>query len=266
MNPVSYFLQDIIVRHSLSFLQWRTLCLSLCCAAILMSACTPRNLTQPKTIDDIMKLGLFEFESGNYNQAQKLFDIIKLQYPASAYADDAQYYLAEINTKKGEYVLAAYNYNTLRRTFPNSEYAKISAYKAALSNYKLAPKYDRDQDYTKQAIRSFAEFQALYPRDSLAQEAGGKIRELRNRLAEHDFNTAELYIKLYAPRSAIVYYDLVISNFADTDFYEPSYAGKIKMLIRLKRMAEAKEAVRVYKQKFPNGTHKTEIDALAATP
>jgi outer membrane protein assembly factor BamD len=216
----------------------------------------------PRTVEGVYKLGVEEFERGNYTFSQKLFDIIKLQYPASIYADDAQYYLAEINSKKGEHILAAYNYNQLRRTFPNSDYAKISAYKAALSNMQMSPKSDRDQDYTRQAIRAFAEFQASYPKDSLATEAGKRIRELRNKMAAHDFTTAELYIKLYAPRAALVYYDLVISNYNDTDFLEPAYAGKIRMLYRLKRTTEAKEAMRLYRQQFPNGANKEDIDAL----
>jgi outer membrane protein assembly factor BamD len=235
------------------------------CAVFCAACSSNRSSVMPRTVDDIFALGVEEFNRANYGYAQKLFDIIKLQYPASKYADDAQYYLAEINFGKGEYILAAYNYNQLRRTFPNSEYAKQSAYKAALANLKMSPKQDRDQDYTKQAIRAFAEFQSMYPKDSLATESGKRIRELRNKLAEHDFRTAELYIKLYAPRAALTYYDLVISGYSDTDFYEPAYAGKIKMQVRLKKIVEAKESVRVYRQLFPNGEHKEEIEDLFST-
>lgn len=233
---------------------------------VLLAACSSsRSNIVPRTVDDIYTLGVEEFKRNNFVAAQKLFDIIKLQYPASKYADDAQYYLAEINFGKNEYILAAYNYNQLRRTFPNSEYAKQAAYKAALSNLKMSPKQDRDQDYSKQAIRAFAEFQSLYPKDSLAVEAGKRIRELRNKLAEHDFRTAELYIKLYAPRAALTYFDLVISGYSDSDFYEPAYAGKIKMQVRLKKIVEAKESVRIYRQLFPNGEHKAEVEELFST-
>ncbi len=239
------------------------ICGALACS---LAGCSPKTYTQPRTVDGLFKVSVEAFENGDYPQAQRMFDVIKLQYPASKYADDAQYYLAEINFKKNEFILAAYNYNTLRRTFPNSEYAKISAYKAALANARMSPKSDRDQDYTKQAIKAFAEFQASYPKDSLASEAGIRIRELRNKLAEHDFITAELYVKLGAPRAALTYYDLVMTNYTDCDYFEPSFAGKIRMLVRLKRGAEAKEAIRLYRQKFPQGgTYKDEIDGIATT-
>jgi outer membrane protein assembly factor BamD len=244
----------------------RALSVSALGVLLLLASCTSFRSSNvvPRTVDEVYSFGVDEFKRGNYAYATKLFDIIKLQYPASKYADDAQYYLAEINFAKGEFILAAYNYNQVRRTFPNSDYTKICAYKAALSNLRMSPKQDRDQDYTKQAIRAFAEFQALYPNDSLAKESGLRIRELRNKLAEHDFNTAELYIKLYDPRAAIVYYDLVLSGHAESDYAEPALAGKIAMQLRIKKYVEAKESIRLYRQQYPAGKLAAEVDGHAA--
>lgn len=234
-------------------------------AGVLTSACVQRSTVIPRNVDEYYEQALEAFTTEDLTRAQKFFDVIKLQYPASKYADDAQYYLAEINVKKNENILAAYNYNQLRRTFPNSEFAKIAAYKAALSSARQSPKYDRDQDYTRQAIKAFSEFQAVYPKDSLTAEAGKKIVELRTKLAEHDFRTAELYVKLQAPRAAIAYFDLVLANYPDTEFLEPSFLGKIRMQVRLKRGTEAQEGMRLYRQRFPQGKLLTEADELEAS-
>lgn len=220
---------------------------------VVVFGCAQRSTVIPRNVDEFYEQALEAFNTDDLARAQRYFDAIKLQYPASKYADDAQYYLAEINVKKNENILAAYNYNQLRRTFPNSEYAKISAYKAALSSMRQSPKYDRDQDYTKQAIKAFSEFQALYPKDSLALEAGKRIIELRTKLSEHDFRTAELYVKLNAPRASLTYYDLVLNNYPDTEFLEPAFLGKARMLIRLKRLQEAQESLRLYRQRFAQG-------------
>ncbi|MFY7997877.1 MAG: outer membrane protein assembly factor BamD [Candidatus Kapaibacteriota bacterium] len=222
-------------------------------ATMLVFGCAQKITVAPRNADEYYEQALEAFNTENLAVAQRYFDAIKLQYPASKYADDAQYYLAEINVKKNENILAAYNYNQLRRTFPNSEYAKISAYKAAMSSMRQSPKFDRDQDYTKQAIKAFSEFQALYPKDSLTLEAGKQIRDLRTKLAEHDYRTAELYIKLNAPRASLTYYDLVLNNYPDTEFLEPSFLGRARMLVRLKRFQEAEEALRLYRQRFPQG-------------
>lgn len=255
------------IHHFHDFMRFSVAFLSHALVLILFvgvvgSACAPRSTVIPRNVDEYYEQALEAFNTEDLPRAQKFFDVIKLQYPASKYADDAQYYLAEINVKKNENILAAYNYNQLRRTFPNSEFAKISAYKAAMSSLRQSPKYDRDQDYTRQAIKAFSEFQALYPKDSLSVEAGKRIVELRTKLAEHDFRTAELYIKLQAPRAAIAYFDLVLANYPDTEFLEPSFLGKIRMQIRLKRGAEAQEGMRLYRQRFPQGKLRPEADEI----
>ena len=110
-----------------------------------------------------------------YKEAAQLIDVLQLQYPASKYADDAQFLLAEINFADEQFLIAAFNYNRLLKSFPASEYVKEAMYKAALCYFESSPKYDRDQNYTKQAIKAFQEFQYLYPQDTLAIAAGEKI-------------------------------------------------------------------------------------------
>jgi outer membrane protein assembly factor BamD len=259
LEPFFIISYDFMRFSVYSFFRTFAAILTLCTFA---SACVQRSTVIPRNVDEYYEQAMEAFNTEDLTRAQKFFDVIKLQYPASKYADDAQYYLAEINVKKNENILAAYNYNQLRRTFPNSEFAKISAYKAALSSARQSPKYDRDQDYTKQAIKAFSEFQAVYPKDSLSTEAGKRIIELRTKLAEHDFRTAELYIKLQAPRAAIAYFDLVLTNYPDTEFLEASFLGKIRMQVRLKRGTEAQEGMRLYRQRFAQGKMRTDADEL----
>ncbi|MBX3044105.1 MAG: outer membrane protein assembly factor BamD [Candidatus Kapabacteria bacterium] len=210
---------------------------------------TPENLNAEQVFNDGVKL----FENGDYLEAKQYFDIIKLQYPASQYADNAQYYLAEINYKRSEYILAAFNYSMLRRVYPGSPYSKESLYKNALCYFQLSPSYDRDQEYTTKAIESFMEFQYLYPDDSLNIESGKRIAELRDKLAYREFFTAELYRKMESPRASVIYYDAVINNFSDSKYYEDSYIGKIEALYFMKRYDQAVSIIRAYSTQFPNG-------------
>ncbi len=172
----------------------------------------------------------------DYLDAKKYFDIIKLQYPASKYAEYAQFYLAESEFAEGKYIMSAYNYNTLRRSYPSSKYAGESMFKAALCYYRLSPKYDRDQEYTHKAIQMFKEIQYLNPSDSLTILSGSYIDTLRSKLANRSYFTAELYQKLYSPKSSITYYEDVIDNYDDTEYFEPAYFGKITTLVKLKNM------------------------------
>lgn len=233
--------------------------------ALLINSCSSPQVYKPTSAEDVFNQGVEDFKEGDYIDAQKNFDKIKLQYPASAYADDAYFYIAEINYERKQYIVAAYHYNSLRRTHPRSDYAKIALYKTAQCFLEMSPSYDRDQDYTIKAINKFSEFQAFYPDDSLSNEATKTIVQLRNKLAHKEYSTAELYIKLRDLRASIVYFDKVIENYPDTEFFELAYYGKIETLYKMKEYDEAKSIVDLYKKTFPDGEHLDEIKELEAT-
>ncbi|HYF02659.1 MAG TPA: outer membrane protein assembly factor BamD [Patescibacteria group bacterium] len=238
--------------------------LSIFAVSWLLAGCASTSTPETGGPENIFNLAKSAYADEDYLEAQRLFDVVKLQYPASQFADDAQYYLAEINFKREEYVLAAFAYTQLRRSYPNSEYYREALFKTALSYYQLSPTYDRDQEYTRRAIQSFADYQMLYAGDSLANESTAKIRELRNKLAQREFSTAELYLKLESPKSAVIYFDAVINDYSDTDFYEQAIAGKAEALSQLRNTEEARRTVDLYVKNFPQGKFRGRMDELAA--
>lgn len=231
----------------------------------LIFGCSSSKQLEPKTPESVFNEAVVKYNDGDYIEAATLFDVIKLQYSASQYSDDAQYYLAEINYKRKEYILGAFNYNYIRTHYPYSEYVKIALFKAALCYYELSPSYERDPEYTAKAIQTFQEFQYYYPKDSLFNKASEYISILRNKLAESEFKKAELYRTIRSPRSSIIYYDVVINDFTDTKFYEPAYFGKIEALIETKKIEEAKSLIILYDRIFPNGIYKDKINIIKSS-
>lgn len=230
---------------------------------VILGACNSGKGFESRDPEVVFKKGLEYYQKEEFLEARNLFELIKLQYSATEWADDAQYYLGEIAFQRKEYVISAFGFNQLRRAYPGSEYAKLSLYKTALSFNELSPKFDRDQDYTKKAIAAFQEFQYVYPGDSLYEEAGTKINELRTKLSYREFFTAELYRKLDSPNSSLIYYNTVISNYNDTEYYEPSFIGKIEVLLLMERTDEAKGTIEVYRKLFPKGKFLDQVNSLA---
>jgi len=233
--------------------------------AIILISCKSTDKFESRDPESVFNKAVELFNKEDYLESRNLFEMIKLQYSATEWADDAQYYLGEIAYKRKEYVLAAFNYNQLRRSYPGSVYAKTSLFKTALSFYELSPKFDRDQEYTKKAIQAFQEFQYIYPDDSLSPEASKKIVELRNKLAYRDYFTANLYRKLDSPHSALIYYNSVIKDYNDTEYYEPSFLGKVQVLLEMEKIDEAKSIIQLYKKNFPNGKYLKDIAELERT-
>ncbi|MDP2362729.1 MAG: outer membrane protein assembly factor BamD, partial [Ignavibacteria bacterium] len=75
-------------------------------SALLAISCSSTKPKEEQTAETVFNKALEQFNKEDWLEANQNFDIIKLQYPASQYSDDAQYYLAEINYKKEEFILA----------------------------------------------------------------------------------------------------------------------------------------------------------------
>lgn len=230
-------------------------------SAVLYS-CSSSNITEKSNVQDIYTEALHLYTTNDFIEAQKLFDVIKLQYPASQYADDAQYYLAEINFKRKEYILGAFNYSLLRRIYPQSEYSKMALFKTALCNYELSPDYDRDQEYTYKAITAFSEFQAAYPRDSLFDKASDYIKELRNKLGYKEYNIGIIYEKIDILKGALVYFNSVIDDYSDTDSFEPAYFEKIKVLYAMKKLDDLRGFINNYQKLFPKSSNLSAVTSI----
>jgi outer membrane protein assembly factor BamD len=229
----------------------------------MVSSCGSADKAKADSPEKAYEKAMELFKDEDYLDAATYFELITLQYPASPYADDAQFHLAEIDYHEGNYILGAFKYNLLRRVYPGSEYSKESLYKAALCYFEISPKFDRDQEYTKKAIEAFQEFQYLYPEDELSKKSDEKIAELRNKLAHREYFTATLYRKLDSPRSSIIYFDSVINNYNDTEYFEPAVFGKIEVLFEVGKYDEAESIIEVYKNKFPQGDNISNVNEIA---
>ena len=220
---------------------------------LLLASCSSTKAPEVQTAETIFNKAMEKFKKEDWEEATQLFDVLKLQYPASAFADDAQFYLAEINYNRSEYILAAFNYNMVRRLYPSSEFVKTSLFKAAMSYYQLSPTFDRDQEYTFKAIDAFQDYQTLYPKDSLYTQAGKYIDELREKLGRRAFSTAELYEKLETSKAVLVYLDIVIEDYSDTKYFEPACFKKVETLYNTKKYDDALNFIEFYSKKFPAG-------------
>jgi|688.fasta_scaffold205721_3 outer membrane protein assembly factor BamD len=231
--------------------------------ALMLHACSSaEGAGAKKSVDDIYSAGKKSFDDGNYLDAQSQFDVIKLQYPASQYADDAQYYTAEINFERGEYIMAAFNYNQVRRSYPSSEFVREAMFKAAQCYEKIALPADRDQENTRKAIQAYTDFQALFVRDSLSLEASKRIRELRDRLAERFWLIADHYLLTLSRKAAMIQLDAIVDEYPDTKWFEPALVKKIELLTELERIDEARTAISTYRRTVKQPQQQAVVDAI----
>lgn len=226
--------------------------------SFFLVTCKSTDVTKNLSAEDRFSLGKKHFDDGEYTDAIAEFNVVKLQYSGSSVGDDAQYYLGECHYQQEEFLIAAEEYQTLRRSMPASPLVPMAQYKTAMCFYSLSPKSRLDQVYTKRAIDEFQAFIEYNPLHELAKDAAAKINELNTKLAKKLFDSGKLYVKMEEYKSAVIYFSSVIEKYHDTEYAEPSYVEKARVLLARRHFKEAYDEVNKFLQKFPNSTYKNE--------
>lgn len=231
-------------------------------ACLAMACASSEESRGPRTVDDVWLKAKKAYDGGEWLEAQAQMDIIKLQYPASQYADDAQYYLAEINFERGEFIMAAFNYNLVRRSYPSSEFVRSAMFQTAACYDKISLPADRDQENTRKAIQAYTDFQSLFTQDSLSREAALRIRDLRDRLAERNWLVAEHYMRTRARRAAGIHLDAIIQEYPDSKWLESAMVLRLQIFVFQAKNDDARALIANYRRMVREPQMKAEVDAI----
>lgn len=196
---------------------------------------------EASNIADTYQRGMEYFEKDNYLKAEEVFTFIIYNDPGGAYADDAQFQLAETYFEREEYLLAISEYDRLIRRMKTSAYVEDAFWRKAESYCELSPDYRLERDMTDKALRFLYDFVDIYPQSKYIEDAHARIMEMREKLAMKLLASAKLYATLREFESAIYYYDNVIEEYWDTKLYASARLGKAEALAVLGQWSEARE-------------------------
>ena len=195
-------------------------------SATLITGCGGSgSSTKDLTTEERFNKGMEALQKEDYQKAQEMFEVILLQDPASEYADDAQFHLAESYYLTGEYRVAAFHYSRVLNDFPGSPLYKQALFLTGECYYKVSPQFERDQSQTETAIRQYRAFLQFFPNDSLSQTVQERIVDLRTRLAHRDYSVAQQYLDRGEYKAADLYFQRVIDRYPETIYYEQALRG-----------------------------------------
>ncbi len=230
-------------------------------SAIVMS-CSSSKEIENIPVEERFKQALESYEKENYLEALDAFKLIIVQFQGSKYAEESQFYLAECRFKRGEYILAAAEYDYLVRVAVSSPYASIARYKKGLSYYNLSPKSQLDQKYSRLALDEFQSYVEFFPADTLAKDAESKIAEVSDKIAKKVFQGGILYYRLEYFRAAIVYFETVVEQYHDSQYCDDALFWKAKCQYERKDFSSAINTLAQLEEKFPAFEEKKEIEKL----
>jgi len=204
------------------------------------------------TARELFDAGKEKYDNGKYYKATEYFQAIVYNYPAESIIDTAQYYLGLAYYGDEGYELAQTEFNRLVLNYPSSVYFESAMLLRAVCAYEAAPDhYGLDQSELEQAISLLDDFLIDFPESQYAADAGKYLLAARTRMARKYYSNAVVYTRMRAHAAALVYYQIVIDDYNDTEFGPGAVYGYAETEYQMGEYDEARTRFESFRTIYP---------------
>jgi outer membrane protein assembly factor BamD len=197
----------------------------------------------PDTPEAVLAKADQYYEQSKFFQAQELYKAFLSRYPGHDRGDYAQFMLGESFFNNREWPVAAVEYQILMNNYGYSEYVDDGLFKLGLCYYHEAPKSQRDQQKSEDALSRFNQFLQTFPNSSLVPQVNEYVKLIHEKLAEKTFDTGYYYFRRKKWTAALIYFSKVVDEYPGNRYWAQSAYFKAQIL---EDRGENDEAVRFY--------------------
>jgi outer membrane protein assembly factor BamD len=185
-------------------------------ALCLVTACATApdlSANYGETARENYELAKAEFDDADWEEAIAYADFVRIRFPFSRYAVEAELLIARAEFEQRNYVSAQDAFKQFSKLHPTHEHVQNgwAAYMVAASAdmaapesfFLLPPHYQRDQSLLRSAKVELRHFLDHYPRSPLGDEATELLATVNRKLLEHELYVAKFYLDRDRPRAAI---------------------------------------------------------------
>ena len=218
---------------------------------IILAGCGGRQPQPDWTAEEYYEYAKDKYDDEDYFESINDFTVVILRYPGSAVADSAQFFLGMCHYYLEEFIISSAEFTKLINNMSRSPLVPDAQFMLAESYYEMSPRSALDQEYSLKALREYQLFLEDYPTHARNADAERKMYELREKQAEKTWNNAELYRKMMEFESSLIYYELVLERYYDTEYADDALYGKAQVHMDLEQFTEARDQLVLFKEKFP---------------
>ncbi len=206
---------------------------------------TVQTYPSTKRFDEILER---EYQIGNYflagkkrklfgtvaviparDKAVEVFQAIVDDGPFSEYGQLAQYKAGLAHVALRDYEAAVGAFEQVISRYPDSPLIDDARFQIAQASLKGTFRAGYDQSPTDLALRELDAFLREYPQSELSDEAARRLKELRERRAQHEYQVAQFYERRRHPESARIYYETIVDRYPQTA-RAPQAAARVEVL------------------------------------
>lgn len=201
-----------------------------CAAALVISCGGPYTPKKVNLASDKLAVADRLFEKGSYGRSALEYKDFLATFAGDERSDYAQFRLAESYRLDEQYALAEVEYRILMSDYGYSEYVDDAFFLDGLCAFRQAPRAERDQTKSYEALDRLNRFVQMFPSSSRLAEARGVIHDVHLRIGEKDFLGAKLYFSKKEHTAALVYLNKIIDLDPETVWAARSlyYRGRIE--------------------------------------
>lgn len=166
-----------------------------------------------QTARENYELAVGEFDDKDWEESIAYADFVRIRFPFSRYAVEAELLIARAQFELREYVSAKDAFKQFQKLHPTHKHVRngwtaymvaVSAYMAGPEDFFLMPPhYQRDQSMLQDALIELDYFFDHYAGSDLEPLARKLQGEVQRKLLEHELYVAEFYLDLDRPEAAI---------------------------------------------------------------
>lgn len=184
---------------------------------VALAACGGRrDIYQGMDAPTLFRLAQQEVAEEEYDNAIRTLDRLILGYGDWDRLPEARMLLADTYRDQEEYLTAAAEYRRFLDRYPGHRSAPEAAIGRCEALAAMAPRPERDQTYTQQALVECSNTAIDFQGTPEAAEAALIAAEMRENLAEKDYLNGSFYLRREMYDSAIKYFEFVIQRYPDT--------------------------------------------------
>jgi outer membrane protein assembly factor BamD len=165
--------------------------------------------------DILAKKGIKELRNRNYLDAINTFEKLKDRYPYSDQALLAQIKVADAKFYDKKYPEAFQSYREFEKLHPTNKAVPYCIYQEGLCFYRQRSTIDRDQTYTRNAIREFTRLKQKFPKSEYVFRGDKYLARCRQDLAEHEYYVGNFYYKTGHYQAALDRYQGLVQDYPE---------------------------------------------------
>ncbi len=136
------------------------------------------------------------FAAGRYNKSAELLEDMVMLLKGTDKAEESLFMLGMSYYNMSDYETACMYLDRYYKTYAKGTYTEFARFFSGKASYMQSPDVRLDQTPTFTAINTLLEFIDFYPYSDKREEVYSMLEELRNRLAEKEYQSALLYYHL----------------------------------------------------------------------